>query len=223
VAIHADSTSLELVSTGHGIGFFLSYLLAVVVGGLVAALAVYLVFHKLMKGRLLLTWIVSSFAIAGVLIAGQSSLGEHNQVGIEKTPPTALQGKSAQPQAMAATSTAGPPQLIVQSKLLETARGSSSEARRSPQSTEIQRSDLSPDEEDALEMACSRAFVSGPAAYNQCIKYHLTQLNQVQRVRISGLSMDERDSLQVACTSASMRGPAAFNECARYHLSTLGR
>lgn len=42
---------------------------------------------------------------------------------------------------------------------------------------------LTMEEESSLSMACSSASMEGPAAYNQCVQYQMTQLSQVQRVR----------------------------------------
>lgn len=81
--------------------------------------------------------------------------------------------------------------------------------------------DLSSDERASLDMACSSASIQGPAAYDQCVQYQMTQLRQAQRVTPDGLSIDEKVSLDMVCSSASLQGPAAYNQCVQYQMTQL--
>lgn len=85
-------------------------------------------------------------------------------------------------------------------------------------------SDLSAEEQESIEAACSTdKYLNGPAAYNSCVKRQLSALRSAgTRPNLSNLSQEETESIEAACsTDKYLNGAAAYNKCLSRQLKSL--
>src|SRR6476646_467135 len=73
-----------------------------------------------------------------------------------------------------------------------------------------------------IELACILDRSSGPVAYNNCVRKHLSELAADGQIPdMSGLPYEVRSNIELACILDRSSGPVAYNNCVRKHLSEL--
>ena len=84
-------------------------------------------------------------------------------------------------------------------------------------------SNLSPETQSSIKIACVVAKTEGPASYGSCISKQFFKLSQSAGIPdISNLSSETQSSIKIACVVAKTEGPASYGSCISKQLAGIG-
>jgi hypothetical protein len=80
---------------------------------------------------------------------------------------------------------------------------------------------LTQEDQSAIDAACVLIRSQGAAAYRQCVKQQLDQLEGAAPVHISNLPYDDQSAIGAACVLTRSKGAAAYRRCVKQQLDQL--